>query len=568
MDPRVLDLVDASMPQFNDTVTDSFHKREFDQVDKEYENKLKMIFASIASKEVYFNGLKLVKPEEMYSVIANNTQHKTFETYKESFFAVKLLMSWRDRNGVMHDLKIPYQFLPFTNEWGDLWIRGTLYSLQIVLSDRGLSVTKDDLIFLKVLSAKHKIGVENYSFTCIHTRGDSNISAPLSLNLPANRFYSPTYSRQVNPKVTPTPLLAWYVFAEYGFKRAMTEFGECEYAIGDTDMVVQEYSNEEGWEVYCSSYVRHPKLLTTYVDNNYAIAIRPKSKKRDGEIPTIALQYVAALLFLIDTLPVYFNPHSLDDSNFWKLMVGKCSVRNVPKDETIMKYMNDHFDSMANDLDEGTIKKLASEQIVVEDMFELFNYIITNRTEIVRTADKANALHKSLSSLEHTMDKLIVAANRFKHDIKNTTELSVGKIDKFITAHFRLKDIEQARSDSNLVQEATPTDCPIAHYGLGVIFQSKLNNSGGKFGKRSSGFNPYDPAEATHASVAFVFSYQRVTSPAPSGRGYLNPCIYLSGGKITAIHPDFKSLYQQTQERLTVRKPREFDKEFIKPTSK
>lgn len=556
MDPKLFNLIDNSMPKFNETIVDGFHAKEFDRAEKFYEDILAMTFECIKKRGVYFKGVHSVKPDEMFNVINANTGNKYFETHKESLYPVKVLFEYKDIDGTVTEIRPAYIFLPHTNKFGDLWIRGTLYSLQMVLVDRGLSVTKEDMIFVKVLGWKFKVGVENFEFNKVFTDVVPNKTGPISLNLPASRFYNASEAKKVNPTKTPTPLLAWYVFAEYGFDRAIAEFGECECLIGDLNTLIQSCKPEDGWSIYSSTGRRHNKLITDYIYLDIGVAVRPKDGIREGEIPTVALQYIGALLFTMDTVPAYFNLNRINESNFWRYIIGKCSVKSGDRDEVIMRYMNEHFSSMNESLDEGSIKRFARDRIVVNDMFELFNYIIVNRGEIVKTADRASVLHKGLSSLEFTMDKLITGANQFKHEVKNTTELNLKKIEKMITKHFHLRGIERAKTDCNLIQEDTPSDNPLCCFVLGVISQSKIFKQRSTTG--DSDFNPNDPATFLHPSIAFGCSYQRVTDPNPDSRGYINPCVELSSDKYITIKPELKDLYDATSKRLTEREVRKF----------
>ena len=262
----------------------------------------------------------------------------------------------------------------------------------------------------------------------------------------------------------------------------------------------------------------------------------------------MALQYAGALLFVIDCLSSYFDIDSIDNPDYWKLIIGRCSVKAGDSNEYIMRLMHEHFDSINEYLDEDSIKKFASQSIVVANMFDLFNYIIANRSEIVQTTDRASMFFKELASLEFTLDKLITAANSFKHDIKNNSELSQKKVSRFLNNNFHIKEIDNART-TNLIQEPTPTDNPFIDYVLGCMPQHKVYTGVGNKKKRGD-FDTTDSACFTHPSLPFVNSYLRVTNPYPDGRGYLTPCIHLINDKITGLAPEFKELYEATDRRL------------------
>lgn len=540
------------MPKFNERVTMGFHQREFQNVKSEYERRLRMTLSSLEKRGVWFFGVKSVRPTEMYNVLANKTQNRTFEINKESLFPVKIQLGYGRTRETAQLFNPAYVLLPYCDEYGDIFIRGSHYSLQIVLADRGVTVTKDDQIFVRVLGNKFKVSTETYEFVQIQHMLTSPINAPMPINLPANRFYQASETRKPDVRA-PIPLLAWYVFAEYGFTKTMSLFGECDFVIGDRETLIEQCPAKEGWTIYTTkgNGVNRSINKGPYEDLGFGIALKPKSEKRKGEIPNIAQQYAAALLFMFDVASEHANIDLIDEDNFWKIIIGRSSIKVGENIDHIEKQMVDHFDSMSEPLDEDSVRKFGEQHIKAKNLPELFNYIITNRAEIVKTSDKANMLGKQLCSLEFTIDCLITAANRFKHEVKNSTELNFKRVEKLINKFFKLREIENAAKDSNMILEATPTDNPLTDYGLGVMAQAKVSGQLGD--KRGSKFNPNDPANAAHASVAFSMSWQRVTKPAPDGRGYTLPCIYLGPNNVITMHPDLRDYYEATHHRLTKR---------------
>ena len=103
------------------------------QIHKRYEYLLRMTFEPIEKKGVWFVGVRSVRPHEMYNVIAKNTQQKTFETNKESLYPVKLVFKYGMDKNTAREMDPVYVLLPFCDRYGDVWIRGSQYSLQIVL---------------------------------------------------------------------------------------------------------------------------------------------------------------------------------------------------------------------------------------------------------------------------------------------------------------------------------------------------------------------------------------------------------------------------------------------------
>ena len=541
--------VDASMPRFNKDIVEGFHKKEFENGRHYFSNWLRMIFKSIEKRGVYFRDVERVTPREYYNYLVAKNPPRIFDIHKETLYPVKILFDYKDRAGNIIPLNPAYTMLPYTNEYGDVFLRGVFYSLQFVLAERGLPVTKENSLFVKVLGFKFKVGDEYFKYDIVTNDTGYVKNIPASINLAANRLYSPTEARRITGTTVPIPLLAWYVFANEGFGKAMDKYSECDYIIGNVESLLSECPSKDGWEIMTRSSSSNAKLLGPFIPNDYAIAIRNKSRTRKTLSP-MGLQYATALLFVMDCLPSYFDMDRVDDPDYWKLIIGRTSVKPGDLDDYVIRLMYEHFDSIEEYLDEESIKKFANHGIVARDMFELFNYIIVERSNIIQSTDRATAFGKELASLEFTLDRLITAANNFKHDIKNNSELNQKKVRNFLSSNFRIKEIDNAR-DANLIQEATPTDNPFVDYALGCIPQDKVYTN--TMSRRRGGFDTGDTSGHIHASLPFVHSHLRVSKPHPDGRGFLSPCIHLVNGKTTSIRDDLRELYAEAEKRLTHR---------------
>lgn len=551
MDRQLIKPIDDSMPRFNQSIVEGFHQKEFENGLTWFDHALRNILKSVEKRGVYFVRAVRADPREFINYLINSSR-KVYDIHKETLYPIKLHVQYKDKGGRLTDYYV-YTMLSYCDVYGDVWLRGAQYSHQFVLAERGLPVTKENALFVKVLGFKFKIGIEHFNYDQVFSETGVVQSRSSDINLAANRFYSPTEARKIKDNKTPTPLLAWYIFANRGFSAAMTEYGECDYRISTVDTLISECKPEDRWEIFT-----RPKnaddnkcSLGDFISLDIGIAVRNRSPKRK-ELSAMGLQYACALLFIVDCCSSYFDIDRLDEPDYWKLIIGRCSVKAGDSDEYIMRLMYEHFDSINEYLDDDSIKKFASQSIVVANMFELFNYIIANRSEIVQTTDRASALYKELASSEFTFDSLLTAANNFKHDIKNNSEINQKKVARFLTSHFHIKEIDNARN-ANLIQEPTPTDNPFVDYMLGCMPQHKVYSGAGK--RKRGDFDTTDSATFTHASLPFVHSYLRVTNPNPDGRGFLSPCVYLINGRITGLDPQFKELYDRTDKRLRYREP-------------
>lgn len=540
MEPKLLEAFDNSMPRFNDKIIEGFHRSQFDDSARIYEQGLKQILKHLPKKGVRFSHLEIVQPREFMTYLSN-ANLRVCDVHKETVYPVKLIFEWFEDDEWV-PFKPLYQMLSYTNDYGDIHIRNSFYNLKYVLSDRGLPVTKEHSIFIKILGYKFKVTTEAFRYAQVFNNKGVIRTNSQDINISANRFYSPNQTRRIDGKSKiPRPLLSWYIFGNEGFSSAMERWSECEYELGSVDAITEECRSEDGWTVMKGYGGQLQKFLGRVVDNDFAVAIRNKNKSRK-EISPMGVQYAVSLLYVSEHLSTYFDLSRLDDPNYWRLIIGRCSVKSNDTDDYILKLMGEHFESMG----ELDVRRLRQQGVNCSDMWDLLNYISVNRSEIVQTSDRGNMVGKELTSLEHSLDVLLTSANGFNHDIKNTSDLTKRKVERALPNHFRLKTIDSTtRSNMDLIN--TPTDCPLAEHALAVISQDRVNPPRGT---KSKDFDPSDTANLIHPSLPFINSYLRITEPNPDGRGYLNPCLYLENDKVTAIRPDLYAVYEEIEQRL------------------
>lgn len=557
MDPQVLKRTAKARGGFTKELFD-WHKRDMDRIIPHLQLSFSNMFRSLKEKGYHFDGIETVCPLEFFNSITRSSSSgtKDFEIAKNSFFGIKINNHFVDPvTGVHSELKCPLMFLPYTNNHGDIYTRNSTYSLQYVLSERGPSVDggREKTIFIRVLGYKFKVTKEIHTFNRVFRNGANIQTSAINMTLPANRFYNSRNDRKITSKKVPIPLLAWYVFGKYGFTHCMREFAECEFMIDTMDTLVDICPKDEGWEIYANTASIHPKAFDrpkgTPLLEEPAIAI--KSRNKGGEISNLALQYAAGLLFMFGVFSHELDIRRLDDINYWRWIIGRCSIRlpNKTAPDVYLRQMNEHFSSVEEYADDITIDKYNKFDIEVRDTYELLNYLMMNYSNLIKLYDPADMLHKELASMEFLVDFLIHQANDFKFMIRNKSNITPKIINRELDAHFRLFNADKSVRENNTILEQTGTDNPFIDYGAGIILQTKSTVNRGP-GKKKEEFDPNHPGSMIHASQPFVVSYQYASKPNPDGRGMLQPRVYLVQGRYTSLRPEDRELYEATRHRL------------------
>lgn len=561
MDPQALKLIRKERGGFTEELVDSWHKKDMDRLIPHLNEAFSSMFKSLEEKGYIFDCLEEVDPIEFYNQITRSSGNgtKDFEMAKNSFFGVRILNHYRDPvTGVESELKNPLMFLSYTNKHGDILVRNGTYSLQYVLSERGPSVDggRDKTIFIRVLGYKFKVTKEIHTFNRVYKNGENINTSAINMTLPANRFMSSKNDRKITSKKVPIPLLAWYVFGKYGFTQCMKEFAECDYVIDTLDTLLDICPESEGWQILSNTGAIHPKAFDrpkgTPVLDEPALAI--KSMNKGGEISNLALQYAGGLLFMFGVFSHELDIRRLDDVDYWRVIIGRCSIRLPAKTEpsVYLRQMNEHFTSIEEMADKITIDKYNKFDINITSTYDLFNYLLLNYSSLIKLYNPADMLHKELASMEFLVDFLIHQANDFRFMIRNKSNITPKTINRELDTYFRLFNIDKSVRENNTILEATGTDNPLIDYGLGIILQTKSTVNRGP-GKKKEDFDPNHPGSVIDASQPFVVSYQYASKPNPDGRGMLQPRVHLVNGKYTALRPEDRKLYEATKRRLRFR---------------
>lgn len=565
MDPQLLKMVAEEQGEFTRALTDGFHMHDLERGQAYLEDACRNMLKPLAQKGYYFDGIEIVDPLEFYDGITRpgqgttSSSTKEFEIARNSFFGVRIKHHFKDpATGIVHELKCPFQFLPYTNQHGDIWVRNSLYGLQYVLAERGPSVDvngKETRIFVRVTGYRFNVTKELHTFNRVHRVMGGAVTNAMNMTLPANRFYSSRGDRQIKNKRVPIPLLAWYIFGKYGLHQAMKEFGECDYRIDTLDTLLDTCSEKDGWEIYSNTGAIHYKAFErprgAIIQEDPAIAVRSLTKS--GEISNLALQYVGGLLFMFAVFSHELDVTRLNDINYWRLLIGRCSIKLPLKTQpdVYLRQMNEHFASVEEYADDLTIDRYNKFDLDVHNTYDLLNHLMLNYSNLIKLYDPADMLHKELSSMEFLYDYMIKQVNDFKFKIRNKTLVTPKTINREIDTCFRLFNIDHSVRENNVCLEQTGTDNPFIDYGLGVILQTR--STVGKKGTGRGEFDPNHPGSVIHESQPFVCSYQCASKPSPDARGMLLPRVHLVQGRFTSLRPEDRPLYNQVKHRLHYR---------------
>lgn len=559
-DPQLLKKVAERNTPFTKELTDGWFKRDLDEIVPYYDKILKTMLSGLKEKGYIIDRVERVCPIEFYNGITrNNTGSgtKDFETSRNTFFGVRIVNHFVDpETGVEEELKNPLIFLPYTNEYGDIYARNNLYSLQYVLSERGPSVDgtqNDKTIFIRVLGYKFKVTKEVHVFNRVYKITETNHrTTAMHMTLPANRFQSSKNDRKIVSTKVPIPLLAWYVFGKYGFSHSMYEFADCEFVIDTYESLLEHCKEDDGWEIYINNGSVNPKAFQGGWGGGCLVepGIAVRSRTKGGIVNNLALQYVGGLLFMFSVFNCELDIRRLDDIDYWRYIIGRCSIKlpDSTPPEAYLRQINEHFFSVEEYADEITLDKYKNFDIDVKDTYSLFNYLLLNYSNLIKLYNPADMLHKELASKEFLIDSLVKRISDFKFTIRNKSNITPKIINDALGSCFTLFAVDSTVRENNTILEQTGTDNPFIDYGLGIILQTKSSVS--TAGKKSPEFDPRHPGSAIDASQPFVVSYQFASKPSPDARGTMQPRVHLVHGKYISLRPEDRTIYENTKHRL------------------
>lgn len=498
MSSKLINHIFDKAPKFNEDICRGLAYQHLKSA-REYVRQVLLCASKSFPEGFEFRDVVLCNPYEQYNEITRKQFNKhRFELAESDVYLVKLIFAFEGK-----ELPPKYMFLPFCHESGGIRIRNTWYYIAPVIADKAFSVESDGL-FVPLTRAKLNFTREMYSFITNNIREHGAVIA------------SPIHNDKSNGGGFKT-LIAHYLFAQVGVVETFKNYFDVDVVVGG-DEINEENYNHDKWVVCSSIHAKtgtKPKAIRTrglYTPTKVRLAI-PKS-----QYTTAVRDVVASFFYVLDLFPDRLELDYIHDTREWRVVLG----RIIKKDRGEGKLINEidfHLSCVNDYLDILSIEMFHREGIEVNDIWELFKYIIENMTEIITKTDRASMFNKRLVVLRYVLFDITYSIFSTLFALtRGKREYTYDKINEILSkelkrdAVFKLIDKRHGEKSTHLVSG----DNYFLKITSAMVHQTRANDSYGS-GVKS------DPAMVLHSSQAVVGSYLNQPKSNPTGRESINP---------------------------------------------
>ena len=526
----IWDRVRETIPKFNPIVANGFSKIHFEDAEK-YIDQVFRITSEVFPEGLIYKGYQRCTPdEEVKETVRMNKGGRTIELSRSSVYMLKYFFEYKGQ-----ELNPKYLWLPYVQQAGQLYMRGTLNTITPILADEGLSVS-GKTIFIGFLTSKvifERLPVSFYrndkmfSTYCIHGKIHKQ-----------NLNKIPHYKSVEDKGMRMEHATVLYLFGKYGFFGTVEKYLGIEIHATDNEFSEEAFPRDE-WFI-CSSMRTQPKTnkRSDWIPNDLKIAVRIKDWSAGLE------GILAGLFYVADHFPHRVKAPYLDVIDMWRIVLASAIFRAHFGEGKLLEETDKHFASVDNYLDDVLKLSLERRDIFVNDIYDLFMYLVENLVHIVIHADVGTMYGKTVTVLRYVLANVIEGINKFKFAMLGTKKRDLQAKDIArelgkalqVDAFFKTKNQNSPHSEITAIQAAG--DNIMFNYTAKVIQQEDATRRGKK--KNSGTTNK--PDKLYHVSINEIGSVAYNPKFDLTGRSVLNPYQLIGKDGVTRPNPEFKKL--------------------------
>lgn len=533
-------------------------KNEMDKAIEHVDAIFRSAFGSLNSN-IKYTGYCRCRPDEEYKFKLRRSGGASKARYECARSDLMLVKYYFEIDGVKtrpHPL-----YIPFCDDTGLMYLRGTAHTISPVVEDPGLSITRDGCFFrvtcdrIVIRRAVHTYCKEELNIVKRLDRVQRHV------NVPHGRIYRPKQNKANCSKNSPVTTLPHYLFARFGVTETFRRYVGVEVVCADESQITAENYPDSEWSRYYSAHQMHPnnkQPAAQWRPSTAAIAVRSTTPN------TLIDILVAGYFYVADCYTELFRTEYSDEPDHWILLLGKMVFNRTVKNVQMVEYLRPHFASLDTYLDEVARKNLELEGIVVEDIYEMFTRICCTLDGLINSANLASMYGKRLTVLPYVLSPitygvfytkfaLMQQCRKTRVDKDTGEQIMVFTEDQlFDVLNWYLKPEIIYRikgSDHGEISSiAAPGDNKLFKITNRCVLQSNASRAGG----RRSESPMTDESKALDVSLATCCSFLHITHPNPDGRGTLNLHHQLIDNKyvIPARH---EKMFEETQNIITRR---------------
>ena len=310
-----------------------------------------------------YTGYKKLTPDEEFKVVsADGTKKKEYDFGRSDVRMVRLFFDFEGEAITPKNL-----YIPFVDELGILHISDTKYLNIPVLSDTIVSPTSRD-VFTRLLRDK------------VTFKRESKLVLLNNRVLDGDLIYKDLYRTQnrvitdnLGKVITPSPA---YLFGKYGVIEAFERYAKTKPIIlyGEVDKEkykdydVYSTTGDKPWSLKVEDYTPHDAKLLLL-----------KEFHTDYLVQVLAVGF----FYMLDVFPdraeelvEVINENDINkEVDYWRILLSKIIFKNSYSVERGLGDINNHFQSLESYIDPIVKEKLAENDLVINQFFDLIAYV-------------------------------------------------------------------------------------------------------------------------------------------------------------------------------------------------
>ena len=541
-DQVLFDALYARTPKFNSDIVNGLAIKHLEE-EEYYLDRILRTAECEFPPELKYIGLTRCTPEEEYREVVRRltSASKTVELAPSDIYMAKILFSFQDE-----PLPPCPIYLPFVRKAGLIRIRGSVFAVSPVMTDKAISVGPDYL-FVPLNRAKMMFHRMFHQLVINGKREAVYVYHSLIYNL-NDKQKKEARDKQVNGFTT----LGHYLFAKFGVRQTFAQYCNTDIIVGDETYINETNFPTDDWVIFSSTMFKPVGVKDrAYVGSRIRVAIQ----KEHYNLTTTSL--LGAFFYVADHFPQrvlaeYINESDVEsEKRMWQTLLGLLLFGCPHGEGKLIEDIQNHIKSLDTYIDSEAKTTLRSDDVYCEDLYGLLMHVIeTFSTRVTQSGSRVSSLYdKRLVILRYLLKDIILAINTFMFKMAGDKRkvLSRKEVENALRYHLKPNLIMRInRGHGEVNPTSTPSDNMLHKITSQVTQQSDSSRS------KTKKANQSDPSKFLHVSIAEVGSYNAVSKSEPTGRSRLNPHVRLSPDGTILRDPAKADFLDYVQQRITI----------------
>ncbi len=534
IDPNFWKEVDDDMPKFNPRIASGYACSEMAGVEEYIHAVFKEAAKDFPEGLTYDRGYRC-DPYEVYTVMSTRNKNRKNKTVYELSHSDTYTVKYKF---MLYGNPLPetYLFLPYVHEAGIITIKGSKFAISPVLGDMSISVGADDIF---IYMNKTRITFKVFKHMYVSTDGVE--SEYVVWCRAHNNSVKPTLQNKKSSNIH-------YLFAKYGLTETFARYGRTQVVVGSSREINTKNYPEDKW-VLCQSTGMKPVGKSGKHTSSDIILAVPRVNYNH-----MVKSMIVAFFYLVDHFPNHVTPDTVDNVDTWCLLLGYCIFKSTDTIGRTVNHIKTHLQSVDSFVDGMVRGWLQKDGIQVEDVYELFAFIVDKFDFLINVAaaniaavdnKRLIVLRYILHDITEGIFKLLFELTKLARKSKDKmVEMDVKKVFNSKLKPTLIHRINRNHAEVSSVMSAS--DCPVFKITSNMIMQTDMSGTKSAKGRGSN----FDDSKALHSSLAMVCQFNNLPKSNISGRGRINQYVFVRGEGIIERNPKLYPLLDNVENTI------------------